>query len=453
MQKVHNRECGGNMGPLNKLRIVDLTTILMGPYATQILGDFGADVIKVEAPEGDVTRQSRPTKSPEMGSAFLNTNRSKRAVTLDLKTKAGLKALLALVKTADVFVTNVRPLALERLGLGYEVLSQVNPRLIYTSLVGYAQSGPYAARPAYDDLIQGAAGVAYSFLRATGSPAYIPSAMADRVAGLATVNALLAAVVERERSGQGQKVEVPMFETMVAIVMGDHMGGLTYDPPLDEGGNPRHLSPNRCPYATRDGYICILIYNDAQWRRFFAVTGRPELPDADPRFASFSVRLAHIDEIYSELADTIKSRSTAEWLDLFEKADIPAMPLHSYASLLEDEHLKATGYFERVEHPTEGPLRQMKVAATFSRTPASVSRPAPLPNEHGDELMHEVGFSDDEIRTFRGNGAFGPSDAAAQDGASLFVGALSEEARVPDYDQLLGSGGGETAVGRKPNAS
>lgn len=396
------------MGPLGNLRVVDLTTILMGPYATQILGDFGADVIKVEAPEGDISRQSRPARSPEMGSAFLNTNRSKRAITLDLKTGAGLKVLSGLVADADVFITNVRPKALERLGLSYEHFSRENPRLIFASLVGYSQFGPYAARPAYDDLIQGAAGVAYSFLRATGTPAYIPSAMADRVAGLATVNAVLAAALERERSGKGQKVEVPMFETMVEMVMGDHMGGLTFVPELDEGGNVRHLSPNRHPYATRDGFICVLIYNDAQWKRFFSATGRPDLPDADPRFASFSARLAHIDEIYAELANTLKARPTAEWLDMFEQADIPAMPMHSFKSLLEDEHLEATGFFRKVRHPTEGPVRQMKVPATFSRTPAAVSRHAPLPNQHGDEVMREIGLSEDEIRILKRDGAFGP---------------------------------------------
>ena len=255
------------MGPLEGLRIVDLSTVLMGPFATQVLGDYGADVIKVEAPEGDVTRQSRPTRSPEMGPAYLTTNRSKRAITLDLKSSAGREALLQLIRTADVLVTNVRPRAMERLELDYQRLAPAHPRLIYTSLVGYSQAGPYAERPAYDDLIQGASGIAYAFELASGKPAYIPSAMADRAVGLAAATAILAAVVERERSGLGQKVEVPMFETMASLVMGDHMGGLVFDPPLDEGGNARHVSPNRRPYPTKDGYICALVYNDGQWRR------------------------------------------------------------------------------------------------------------------------------------------------------------------------------------------
>jgi crotonobetainyl-CoA:carnitine CoA-transferase CaiB-like acyl-CoA transferase len=369
----------------------------MGPYATQILGDYGADVIKVEGPEGDITRQARPARSPNMGYAYLTTNRSKRAITLDLKKPSGRTALLKLIASADVFVTNIRPRARERLGLDYDQLAALCPRLIYVSLVGYSQAGPYADRPAYDDLIQGMSGISYAYQVASGKPSYIPSAMADRTVGLSAAIAILAAVVEREHSGMGQKVEVPMFETMASLVMGDHMGGLVYDPPLDRGGNARHLSPDRRPYSTKDGYICALIYNDAQWRRFFLATGRPELPAADPRFKNFATRLKHIDEIYAELGATLETKTTAEWLEIFSAADIPAMPMHSFSSLMRDPHLVATGFFEPVEHPSEGAIRQMGVPTLFSRTPARVERLAPLPNQHAGELLQEVGLSSEAL--------------------------------------------------------
>ncbi|MBL4802118.1 MAG: CoA transferase, partial [Emcibacter sp.] len=316
-------------------------------------------------------------------------------------------ALMELIRTADVLVTNIRPDAMARLNLDYEQLAQSHPRLIYASLVGYSQAGPYAARPAYDDLIQGATGIAHSYMVASGEPAYIPSAMADRAVGLAAATAVLAAVVERERSGMGQKVEVPMFETMTSLVMGDHMGGLVFDPPLDQGGNARHLSPNRRPYETKDGYICVLVYNDGQWRRFFKAIGRPEMPDADPRFATFSTRIEHIDDIYAELSDILKTRATSEWLELFSEFDLPAMPMHSFASLMEDPHLKATGFFESIEHPTEGTIRQMAVATAFSRTPAEIQCLAPQPNQHAYEVLRETGLSDEAIDQLCSDGAFG----------------------------------------------
>ena len=385
------------MGPLAGLRILDLTSVLMGPYATQVLGEMGADVIKVEAPEGDVTRQIGPQRNPGMGPVFLNANRGKRSVAMDLKAPGGVQALLRLAKTADVLVTNVRPRAMARLGLGPEALAEANPRLIQAALVGFDQQGPYADRPAYDDLIQGAAGIPHAFERSGRAPAYIPTAAADRIVGLAAVNAILAAVIERERSGLGQRVEIPMFETMAAMVMGDHMGGLVYDPPHGPSGYPRHLSPDRRPYATADGWICALVYTDAHWRRFFAAIGRPEMPDADPRYASFPARMANINLVYSELSAILQTRTTEDWLDLFQQADIPAMPMHTFESLLEDPHLAATGFFRREAHPTEGPILGMAVPARFSRTPAAPDRPAPGLGLNGEAVLSEAGFSAEEI--------------------------------------------------------
>lgn len=393
------------MGPLDGLRILDLTTVLMGPYAGQILGDFGADVIKVESPEGDVMRQIGPMRHEQMGPLYLNSNRSKRDVALDLKNPQARAALLRLVETADVLVTNIRPKAMARLGLSYEDAAAVNPRIIYAALVGYSQSGPYADRPAYDDLIQGGACIAHSFIRAGARPSYVPAAIADRIVGLAGVNAILAAVVERTRSGKGQKLEIPMFETMVSMIMADHMGGLTFDLPLDKGGYPRHLSPDRRPYQTKDGYVCALIYNDGHWRRFFRALGRPDMPAADPRFATFAARMANIDEVYAEFGKIMLTRTTAEWLELFDEADVPAMPMHSFESVIEDPHLTATGFFQKVEHPSEGTIRSMAVPVEFSRTPARSERLAPRLGEHGPEVLAEAGLSPGEIAELAANGA------------------------------------------------
>lgn len=385
------------MGPLKGIRIVDLSTVLMGPYATQILGDMGAEVIKVESPEGDVIRQIGPSTHQQLGPLFLNSNRSKRSIALDLKTEQGHQLLLRLLSDADVLVTNIRPKAMARLGLTYEAVSAHNPKLIYASLVGYAQNGPYAERPAYDDLIQGGSCIAYSFTRAGLRPAYVPTAIADRVVGLAAINAILAAVIERQHSGLGQAVEVPMFETMVSMTLADHLGGLTFDPPLDEGGYPRQLSPERRPYQTKDGYVCALIYTDGHWSRFFAAIGKPDLFTSDPRFSSFTARMAHIDEVYAELGKILLTRTTAEWLTLFEEADVPALPMHSFASAMTDPHLVDTHFFETVEHPQAGTIRSMAVPTHFSRTPATPHRLAPTLGEHGRELLTEAGLTTAEI--------------------------------------------------------
>jgi crotonobetainyl-CoA:carnitine CoA-transferase CaiB-like acyl-CoA transferase len=401
---MDNRREYARMGPLAGLRILDLTSVLMGPYATQILGDFGADVIKVEAPDGDVVRQIGPSRHAGMGALFLNVNRSKRSIALDLKQEAGRDAVLRLAAKADILVSNIRPRAMARLGLAYERFAEQNERLIYVALVGFDQQGPYADRPAYDDLIQGGSCIAYSFARAGQRPSYVPAAVADRIVGLAAVNAILAAVVERERSGRGQLVEVPMYETVTSMIMGDHLGGLTFEPPMDKGGYARHLSPDRRPYETQDGYVCALIYNDGHWQRFFQAIGRPDMPAADPRFATFTARMAHIDEVYAELGRILRTRTTAEWLALFDKADIPALPMHSFESVLEDPHLRAIDFFAHVEHPQEGPVRSMAVPTRFSRSTAKPERLAPQLGEHGAEVLAEAGFSSAEIEALTKTG-------------------------------------------------
>jgi formyl-CoA transferase len=397
------------MGPLAGIKVIDMTSVLMGPYATQTLGDYGAEIIKVESPEGDVTRLIGPTRHPGMGPVFLNTNRSKRSICLDLKKPAGREAVLRLLKDADVLVYNVRPQAMARLNLGYEVVSAVNPRLVYAGVFGFGQDGPYAAKPAYDDLIQGGAGLAH--LMAVGgddTPRYVPNALVDRIVGLTAVGAICASLVHRDRTGRGQRLDIPMFETMTSFVMGDHMGGLTYQPPLDKGGYARHLSRDRRPYKTADGYLCVIVYNDKQWNAFFEASGRTDLRD-DPRFASFAGRAVNIDTVYGELARIFLTRTTAEWTELLTKADVPVMPMHDLESVLEDPHLVATDFFPVVEHPTEGPIRSMRVSATWSETKAEPERLAPRLNEHGEAILREAGFSDDEIAAMIRDGGTRPA--------------------------------------------
>ncbi len=392
-----------------------MTSVLMGPYATQMLGDYGADVIKVESPEGDITRQIGPLRSPDMGPVYLNCNRSKRSIVLDLKQAAGRDALLRLAATADALVYNVRPQAMARLKLGYDDVAAVNPRIVYAGLFGFGQDGPYAAKPAYDDLLQGSSGLSHLIARAgDGVPRYVPTALADRVVGLTAVGAILASIVHRDRTGKGQRVDVPMFETMAGFVLGDHLGGLTYEPPLDQGGYARHLAKDRRPYATADGFISVIVYNDKQWASFFDAMKRDDLR-SDPRFATFLGRLANVDHVYGELGRIFTTRTTAEWLELLIKADIPVMPVHSLTSILDDPHLKATDFFQSVEHPTEGAIRSMRPAVTWFDTPAEPARLAPRRSEHAIEVLKEAGYSDGEIAALLRDGVTRTADVAAEE--------------------------------------
>jgi crotonobetainyl-CoA:carnitine CoA-transferase CaiB-like acyl-CoA transferase len=385
------------MGPLRGMTILDLTTVLMGPYATQVLADMGADVIKVESPEGDIVRQLGPGRTKGMGGMFLNANRGKRSIVIDLKQAEGRDALLRLARAANAIVYNVRPQAMARLGLDYEALAAANPAILYVGLFGYGQTGPYAAKPAYDDLIQGASGIPTLIAMAgDGTPRYVPITIADRVVGLKAVNAILGGLMHQQRTGIGQRIDVPMFEEMAEFVLIDHLGGLTYDPPLDHGGYARLLSPYRRPYKTSDGHICALIYNDKQWKSFFEAIGKTELL-AEPRFATHAARHAHIDEIYQEVGRIFVTRTTAEWRELLERADIPVMPMHTLESILEDPHLEAVGFFRTIEHPVEGRVRQMRVPSTWSESQPEPGGPAPTFGQHGRDILHAAGFSPEEI--------------------------------------------------------
>jgi crotonobetainyl-CoA:carnitine CoA-transferase CaiB-like acyl-CoA transferase len=406
------------MGPLNGVRVIDLTSILMGPFATQFLGDFGADVIKVEPPGGDLVRNVGPSRSPAMGPLFLNVNRSKRSVSLDLKTPEGRGILLDLCREADLLVYNLRPAAMTRLGLSWEEVQAVNPRLIYAGLYGYGQGGRYGARPAYDDLIQGGSTMSHLFtLSGDAEPRYVPSAIADRVVGLTALSGILAALYERSQSGEGQRIDVAMFETMVGFVLGDHLGGLSFDPPLDGGGYARQLSPERRPLHTADGHVCALLYTDQHWRRFLRAIGEEQVMD-DPRFATFSSRLAHVSEVYGWLNALFLGRTSAEWLAVLEAADVPAMMMHSFASVMEDPHLKDVGFFSRSDHPSEGPVVTMANPVRMSATPVGAGRHAPRLGEHTVEVLRELGLSEARIGELVARGIATPETAESGRGAT-----------------------------------
>ncbi|TAK68735.1 MAG: CoA transferase [Betaproteobacteria bacterium] len=392
-------------GPLAGVRVLDMSAVLMGPLATQVLADLGADVVKVESKDGDITRSIGPGRHPDMCSLYLALNRNKRSIVLDLKKPAGRQALLKLAEGADVFMYNLRPQAMARLGLSYEEVRVVNPRIIYCGAYGFGQLGPYAAKPAYDDLIQGMSGISYLISRMTGKPGYAPFALADHLVGTYAVHCVTAALYHRERSGEGQSVEVPMFETMVHTILTHHLYGRTFEPPLGEAGYVRQIAPNRRPYATKDGYLCILIVTDTQWRRFFDEVGRSELK-TDPRFKDLASRTRHTGELYQFLEETLATRTTEDWLQIFEELDIPAMAMHTLDSLLADPHLNAVGFLRKVEHPTEGAVTSMAVPSRWSASvPEDHRLPAPRLGEHTVAILRDAGYTEADISALIAAGA------------------------------------------------
>lgn len=388
---------GGSI--LSGIRIIDMTTVMMGPYATLQLAELGADVVKVESPAGDSMRAVGPMKNPGMGPLYLHANRNKRSVVIDLKQETGKAVVRRLIAKADVFVSNVRSSALARLGLDYPSLAKLNPSLVYAVANGFGSGGAYDGRPAYDDLIQGLAGVPHMAAKAYGDgvPRYAPVVLADRVTGLALANAILAALVNRAATGRGHHVEVPMFETVTHMVMGDHLGGLTFHPHVGAWGYQRLLVEHRRPYKTSDGHIGAVIYTDAHWREFLRLVDCPEMFRNDPRFSDLGTRTRHIGELYAFAAEKLASRPTAEWLKLLAEADIPAAPIHSPHSILEDPHLESVGFFQVAEHPTEGPIMQMRRPSRWLGDDGAESTLAPRLGEHTRSVLSEADYSDEEI--------------------------------------------------------
>ena len=393
-----------NPGPLAGIKILDLTTVVMGPFATQILGDMGAEIIKVEAPGGDNMRWVGPMKNPGMGHIHMHLNRNKRSLVLDLKKPAGLEAALRLAAKSDAMIYNVRPQAMARLSLHYEAVKAVNAKIVYVGAYGFSEHGSYAGKPAYDDLIQGAAGVpALTMAQGGDVPRYAPVTLGDRSVGLQTVIATVGALFHAMRTGQGQSVDVTMFESLSQFVLGDHMGGKTFVPPIGEAGYARLLAPDRRPYATSDGYLCVLIYNDKHWSNFFDAIGQPDLKN-DPRFCDHTSRAANIREVYAFVAEVMTTRTTAAWRELLERADIPNMPMHTIDSLIDDAHLNGAGFFPQYEHPTEGTVRTTAPVGEWGETPLSIRRLAPRLGEHSHEVLHELGYDDAQISELGANG-------------------------------------------------
>ena len=391
--------------PLDGFRVVDLTSVLMGPAATQVLADYGADVVKVEPPEGDIMRHAGYMKHPGMGPVFLHANRNKRSLALDLKKPGGRDTLLALIGQCDLFVHNVRPAALARLGIDGEALVRAQPRLVCLALVGYDQRGPYAPLAAVDDVIQGVAGMPSLVSRQTGGePAFSPLVIIDRLCAVNAAQTALAALLLRERTGRGQYIEMPMFETAASMVLGDHMGGETFDPPAGPTGYPRLLARDRRPFRTKDGYVALLVYTDGQWRRFFEAIGQPEVFTRDERLTTAAKRAQNYDFSYSLLTGILKERTSADWVALLQRFDIPCMPLNDVEGLLRDPQLAATKFLETVAHPSEGPIRQMRVAARWSDADLSVRRHAPRVGEHSVEVLREHRLPEERISELLASG-------------------------------------------------
>lgn len=386
-----------NKGPLAGVRILDLTSVVMGPFATQILGDMGAEIIKVEPPAGDNMRWVGPMRNPGMGHIHMHLNRNKRSLVLDLKQPAGLDAIKRLIAMCDVLVFNVRPQAMARLGLGYEEVRAINPKIIYVGAYGFSEKGTYAGKPAYDDLIQGAAGIPSLTMEQGGDvPRYAPVTLGDRSVGLQTAIAITGALYHAARTGEGQSVEVTMFESLSQFVLGDHMGGSTFEPAIGPPGYARLIAPHRRPYATKDGYLCVLIYNDKHWNNFFQAVGRPEMTQ-DPRFCTHTARATNIRAVYEFVSEIMETRTTAEWRDLLQQSDIPNAPMHTIETLIADPHLNSSGFFPVFEHPSEGRIRATAPVGEWSATPLSVRRLAPRLGEHSEEILGEAGFSREEI--------------------------------------------------------
>ena len=384
-------------GPLSGVRVVDLTTVVVGPICTRTLADYGAEVIKVEAPGGDLLRtMAEGSRNPGMSGKFINFNRNKRSIVLDLKKKDGHAALLRLIERADVFVSNVRPEALARAGLDHASLAKLNPRLIHCSILAFGRGGRYYNRPAYDPIVQSLSGVAGTIARATGEPRFVPMVMSDHTSGLIAAQCIGFALYRREKTGTGEAIDVPMLENMASFVSSEHMGAATFDPPIGPTGDGRLLSPNYKPVSTRDGYVTVRPNTNAQAFAFFDAIGRPELK-TDPRFDSAASRTRNAAAYFEVQATCLGHKTTDEWVELFDKLDVPAARYNSIDDLLTDPHLADVGFFKTEEHPSEGRLKRTKLANTFSGGARENETHAPLTGEHTRDVLKEVGYSPPEI--------------------------------------------------------
>lgn len=392
-------------GPLAGIRILDLTTVLFGPFGAQTLGDWGAELIKVEGLTGDQWRYTGQFRNRGMSGQFMAANRNKRSVAIDLKTAGGAEVLRRLIARADALVTNIRPAALERLGFGYEACKALNPKIVYAAATGFGQDGPWAKRPAFDEIVQASSGLASS-IGSDEEPAFVPSLVGDKLCGLALAGAVAAALVYRERTGKGQLVEVPMLETVAAFNSIEMLGGHAFVPPIGPAGYKR--VKERKPVKTKDGWLTMLPYSGENWCTFFETVGHPECIE------EFAVRdpikrAANIDEIYARMKEIALERTTAEWEELLLRIDVPHASFAKMTEIGEQPHLKAVGLFQKLEHPTEGTIQQARPPARFSESPAAIRRLPPRLGEHTREILTEVGYSDSDIEAMLRAKAIGES--------------------------------------------
>jgi len=377
-------------GPLAGIRVIDLTSVVFGPYATQIMADMGADVIKVEPPAGDNTRHITVGPAPGMGGIYVNVNRGKRSLMLDLTQDRDKDVLRRLIADADVFIHSMRGKAIAKLGFSYADVKAIRPDIVYTNCYGYSRRGPEADQPAYDDTIQAECGLTYVQQLLNGEPGFVGTIMADKVAGLHALQAVMMALFHRARTGEGQEVEVTMFEAMTSFMLVEHANGAMFDPPLTPAHYHRAVERNRRPYKTKDGYIAALVYNDKHWNAFIAAV-QPAW--ASDEFSTLEKRARQIGRVYGLLGETFRERTTQEWMDLLRELNIPAALLRTTDELFDNEHLNAIGFFETIDTP-QGPTCFPGVPTWFSATPGRVAGPAPTLGEHNAEILAELGMAE-----------------------------------------------------------
>ena len=382
--------------PLEGIRVLEIASMIFGPVAGQYLGDMGADVIKLEPPEGDLTRSIGPRRSPKMGAFFLTSNRSKRSIVVDLKQPEGRAILQKLVAKTDVLLHSMRTPAATRLGLSYEALSTVNPALVYCHLTGYGDDGLYAGRPAYDDIIQAASGLAMLQTVVAGQPRFIPTIIADKISGVHAAYAIVLALMHRMRTGEGQQVDVAMFETMAAFNMLEHQWGHVFEPPVGDMGYLPVATAARRPYQTQDGFLALLPYSDAHWTSFFELAGEPQIMQ-DERFSTFAARQKYFREVWDEIERQVARKTNAEWLTLLTPQDIPFSVVNKLEDLTTDPHLESVKFWEMMAHPTEGLLRFPRNPIGMSATPPRITRLPPNLGEHSAEILREFDYTDDAI--------------------------------------------------------
>ncbi len=391
-------------GPFHGLKVVDLTTVVVGPYCTQMLSDLGADIVKIEAPEGDMTRLSGPMRHEGMAPTYMQLNRNKRAICLDLKKPEAAEALRKLIADADVFVHNMRPEPLGRLGFDYPEVQKLNPQIVYCNIWGFGREGRYAGRAAFDDVIQGASGLV-ALEGFGGKPMrYVPMLIADKLTGVMAAYAISGALYHKLNTGEGQEVEVPMFESMTSFTMVEHLAGEGFVPALGPPGSERHATPMRWPMKSRDGYICVLPSSNKHWQTLCVVAGREELLE-DPRLASRATRTRHRAEVTAILEEVIASKTTQEWLDVLPGAGVPCMQINMLEDVVADPHLHDVGFWHEAEHPTEGRIRLMRPPYTLSKSPAEIRTMPPRFGQDTAAVLAELGYSEDQIAAMLEAGA------------------------------------------------